>query len=385
MRKLNPERRHRNPVNPEEVSLYFERMEPKILFSADALGGLVSVDPLDDNDSARSTLDLDQSARLLTDIYAPTSDHDDRQDSDAEQTPLQLEALQAVLQNLDPANDEATTNETLETFLDGSVTSTEQRQELIFVDAATPDYEQLLNAVNTSSAETAFQIFVLQSDRDGIEQISEILAGFDSVDAMHLVSHGNETGFQLGNTWLDQQALSDSSELLSGWASMLQEDADILIYGCNLAAAETGLRLIDDLAGLTGADVAASTDLTGDADQGGDWELEHEAGQVESEVAFSAGAQTAWKGLLLNTGTAIWTDMTTAPKEVVTEDWDGSNFSGSTGSGSVADHYRIMQGAEAPDRDEKSSWVSRGTTMLAALSGTARTGAPSPWHPSAAP
>ncbi len=96
------------------------------------------------------------------------------------------------------------------------------------------------------------------------------------------------------------------ADVLSSLA--LREDADILIYGCNLAAGEAGLQLIDELADLTGADVAASTDLTGDADQGGDWDLEHRSGELETQVAFGPGIHTAWKGLLLNTGTAIWAD-----------------------------------------------------------------------------
>jgi hypothetical protein len=47
------------------------------------------------------------------------------------------------------------------------------------------------------------------------------------------------------------------------------------IYGCNLAASEDGKALVDSLARLTGTDVAASDDLTGSLDKGGDWELEY--------------------------------------------------------------------------------------------------------------
>ena len=49
-----------------------------------------------------------------------------------------------------------------------------------------------------------------------------------------------------------------------------------------------------------------------------------------------------------NEGTAIWRDASTTPQ---TSDWDGNSF-GSTTATAPAGDYRIMQGAEAPTRDE---------------------------------
>ena len=48
---------------------------------------------------------------------------------------------------------------------------------------------------------------------------------------------------------------------------------------------------------LTGADVAASEDLTGAAAKGGDWELEFQEGAIESRIAAS-DAIVQWRGLL---------------------------------------------------------------------------------------
>ena len=270
MGKLNRNHRYGATTEPDSVSLFFERMEPKILFSADALAGLAPVDPQDDNASNPAGLDIGQSADYLNETYAPAANDSDSQDSTFDAQPLELDVLQAVLQGADPGSDESQPDETLEAFLEGFAATTEARQELIFVDAATPDYADLVSSINTDTPDTDYQIFVLQSDRDGIEQMNEILSGLQEVDAIHLVSHGNETGFQLGTSWVDQNALSANSERIDGWSSFLADDADILIYGCNLAADETGQQLIEAIAGLTGADVAASTDLTRAADQGGD-------------------------------------------------------------------------------------------------------------------
>jgi uncharacterized delta-60 repeat protein len=64
----------------------------------------------------------------------------------------------------------------------------------------------------------------------------------------------------------------------------LAEEGDILLYGCSVGAGHEGEALTQDLAALTGADVAASTDPTGPAELGGDWVLETATGSVEASV-----------------------------------------------------------------------------------------------------
>ena len=49
---------------------------------------------------------------------------------------------------------------------------------------------------------------------------------------------------------------------------------------------------------LTGADVAASEDLTGSAARGGDWELEFRTGAIDAQVLVSLPAQREWDHLL---------------------------------------------------------------------------------------
>jgi RNase P/RNase MRP subunit p29 len=70
---------------------------------------------------------------------------------------------------------------------------------------------------------------------------------------------------------------------LQSWANALGVDADILFYGCNLAGSSAGKELVDNIARLTGADVAASDDLTGHSLLGGDWVLEYHAGTIEAQ------------------------------------------------------------------------------------------------------
>ena len=273
-------------------------MEPKILFSADALSGLVAADPFTDGDTTNAGLNIGESANFFTEVYTPDPVEPDNQILTPGSQSLQLDALKTALDARDSANNATTLLDTLDEFLDGTVTADEGRQEIIFVDAATPDYQQLLGALNTDMPGTDYQIFILQSDRDGIEQITEILGGFDAVDAIHLVSHGNETGLQLGNGWLGQVSLDDYADAIGSWSTALTEDADLLIYGCNLAADVSGQQLIGNLAELTGADVAASDDLTGAVTLGGDWDLEHQIGQIETTLAFNSVLQQNWDSVL---------------------------------------------------------------------------------------
>ena len=71
-----------------------------------------------------------------------------------------------------------------------------------------------------------------------------------------------------------------------------------LLYGCDLAGGEAGRTLLEGIGRLTGADVAASTDDTGHAVLGGDWELEYTRGEIETSVLVTAATQDAWRALL---------------------------------------------------------------------------------------
>ncbi|MEW6160246.1 MAG: DUF4347 domain-containing protein, partial [Verrucomicrobiota bacterium] len=139
------------------------------------------------------------------------------------------------------------------------------------------------------SATNNSQIVVLDSSRDGIEQITEALSGENSVSAIHILSHGVSGNLLLGNTRLNSESLGRYAAQLSAWQTALSFEADILLYGCDVAAGASGSEFISGLAELTGADVAASIDATGDAALGGDWNLESTIGSVETAGLFDTG------------------------------------------------------------------------------------------------
>jgi hypothetical protein len=173
--------------------------------------------------------------------------------------------------------------------------SIQHTREVIFVDSGAPNYQQLIDDLMKGAEQGRdIEVVVLDSNRNGIEQITEALARFQKLDAVHLVSHGSDGQLQLGNGKLGQGNLRSYAHVIQGWGQALNEDADLLIYGCDVASSSKGQSLINDLATLTGADVAASTDVTGNEKLGGDWELEYQNGAIEAQVAFSDDLRVEW-------------------------------------------------------------------------------------------
>lgn len=150
-------------------------------------------------------------------------------------------------------------------------------RELVFVDPVVKDYQTLIEGVSSEA-----RVIVLDPGRDGIEQISESLSAYQDLDAIHLVSHGNEGRIVMSGTELSMETIDAYGDTLTEWGNRLSEDADILLYGCDVAKSETGSALVSQIAELTGADVAASTDDTGASALGGDWDLEAEQGEIEA-------------------------------------------------------------------------------------------------------
>ena len=166
--------------------------------------------------------------------------------------------------------------------------------EIVFVDPAVPDYATLLAGMDAN-----IEVVMLDGGKDGVQQIASALAGRTGIDAIHIISHGEAGALQLGTGTLNAETMSGHyAEALATIQHALSEQADILVYGCDFAAGETGQEAVDRLAQLTGADVEASSDLTGHASLGGDWDLEVRTGAIETRIAIDVQEQNNWVGLL---------------------------------------------------------------------------------------
>jgi len=229
-------------------SLHYEELEQRVLFSADVA--------------------------LAVDAVAVEAQTDAQNESEDTQTEHDVEA---------EASDQM---------------AAEPRWEMVFVNDNVADYEQLIADLQGNDDNRIIEVVSLESDRDGIEQVSEILADRTDLSAVHFITHGADGQINLGSTWLTDTTLQANSDAVAGWGGALTTSGDILFYGCNIAADGDGQTLIEGIAQLTGADVAASDDVTGHTQLGGDWDLEYVSGAIETESSVPSNSQEGWSHLL---------------------------------------------------------------------------------------
>ncbi len=171
--------------------------------------------------------------------------------------------------------------------------------ELVFIDARVPELQLLLDDLAAQQqAGRAVEVVVVGIDEDGVALIGEHLAGRADVTAIHLIGHGADGVAELGAGRLDAAALVLRAGEIAAWGDALTAGADLLIYGCDVASTPVGEGLVDALAALTGADVAASDDPTGATSLGGDWDLEYRSGSIERALAPGVETQEAWGSVL---------------------------------------------------------------------------------------
>ncbi len=178
--------------------------------------------------------------------------------------------------------------------------------EIIIIDALTPDLEALLEDLRLHREGS--EVIVLDADRDGITQITEILESRTNVRSLQIISHAEDSSVRLGNLWLGAENLDAYVGEIASWQHALTTDADILFYGCDLATNADGRTLVDSIAALTGADVAASDDDTGHARYGADWDLEYATGVIDAEIVVSESFQESWQHKLATITVTTWVD-----------------------------------------------------------------------------
>ena len=162
---------------------------------------------------------------------------------------------------------------------------------IVFIDFRVGDQEALIRQFDTS-----VEVCLIDGSSGGFDQIAAALQGRSGIDAVHVISHGSDGTLLLGASPISGDDLAALADPLAAIGRSLSAGGDILLYGCDIASQQTGLEFIGVLAELTGADLAASNDLTGAAGSGGDWALEVATGSIESgTLAF---ADKAFHGVL---------------------------------------------------------------------------------------
>ncbi|MEG4141096.1 FG-GAP-like repeat-containing protein, partial [Microcoleus sp. Pol7_B1] len=190
-------------------------------------------------------------------------------------------------------------------------------KQIIFVDPSVQNYQNLIEGADANA-----KIVILDDKRSGLEQITKALASESGIEAVHVVSHGNQGSLKLGAEVLNEKDLGNFSQKLKQWGQALTQNADILLYGCSIAKGEAGLKFVKHFSELTGANIAASAHPTGSAQLGGDWNLEVQIGDISTPIAFNANTLKTYSGVL---GFATKVDFTTGsnPKSVSIGDFNG--------------------------------------------------------------
>ncbi|MFK7863230.1 MAG: DUF4347 domain-containing protein, partial [Pseudohongiellaceae bacterium] len=184
--------------------------------------------------------------------------------------------------------------------------------ELLIIDAAVPDKHLLLNGLSSN-----VQVEVIDQGADGLHQLETLLSNYSNLSALHLVSHGSDGALQLGETVVNSDLLQKRQSALAALDSALLDGADVLFYGCDLAASQAGHDFLQVISATANVNVAASNDLTGSAELGGDWDLEAVVGNVQSSPPFAASTLEKFSAVLQTTVETLFLDMATGGFESV--------------------------------------------------------------------
>ncbi|WP_162878181.1 DUF4347 domain-containing protein [Trinickia diaoshuihuensis] len=225
-------------------------------------------------------------------------------------------------------------------------------KQVVFINSNVSDYQTLIAGLPQGT-----QYVILDSTKDGLAQIEQYLQQHPGVGAIHLVSHGSDGLVQVGSTWLNQGDLSAYSAELSQIGAAMKPGADFLIYGCDVAQNADGKAFVQQIAAITGLNVAASTDATGASSLGGDWTLEYDAGAVHTGVIFSAAAERAYDRVLAVYDETYDADVgfDTGPTGVTSTTLDGLVY---TGDQPV--EYNVYGGASLPNSNSGGELIVNG-------------------------
>ena len=177
---------------------------------------------------------------------------------------------------------------------------------LLFIDPSVEDYQILVQGVNPG-----IQTVVLDGNRDGVVQITEVLQQHPGVESVHILSHGSPGCLYLGNTRLDRESLKLYAGQLYEWFNRSPRPVTSLLlalYGCNVAAGDLGEEFVAELHSITGANIQASTTRVGSAALGGNWDLETSTHSRAISLAFKTEALELYPHTLMTIAPSITDD-----------------------------------------------------------------------------
>ncbi|MBK4719672.1 DUF4347 domain-containing protein, partial [Azospirillum sp. YIM DDC1] len=172
---------------------------------------------------------------------------------------------------------------------------------VVFVDTSVSDYQTLLKDIAPDA-----KVILLDSQQEALGQMAKALSGMSGLDSVQVVSHGNEGHLYIAGRAYWADGLANRAQDLQAIGAALKPGGDILFYACNVGAGQAGQEFVQTIHRLTGADVAVSSDETGNA-AGQNWTLEVQSGAIEAAVPFARASMETFSGRL---GTVVVTSAT---------------------------------------------------------------------------
>ena len=165
---------------------------------------------------------------------------------------------------------------------------------VVFIESDVPDIKTLVQNIDAHT-----RIVLLDSTKDGVDEIASYLSAHKGMKNVYVFSHGSEAQLDLGTATLDSASMNGRYATdLAKINQSLAPNANILVYGCDFAKNADGDSAAHLLSKLTGASVAASTDLTGGTAEGGDFVLEDHVGTHSAPEVLRPSAARDYVGLL---------------------------------------------------------------------------------------
>ncbi|MBU3600726.1 DUF4347 domain-containing protein, partial [Polynucleobacter sp. 30F-ANTBAC] len=189
---------------------------------------------------------------------------------------------------IDPSYISSSLSGAVDTRLALTTPAPNNRNELVVVDGSLSNLQTLIDDIARIDPDRT--ILVLDPSANETTQLSNYLEQHTaSFDAIHVLSHGGEGWISLGDQTLKLSTPEQNAQFWDSIKTSLTDAGDVLLYGCNVANNAAGQTIITELANYTAADIAASSDVTG---QTGDWALETTSGSIETDTISPAD----WQG-----------------------------------------------------------------------------------------
>ncbi|MCM8541274.1 MAG: tandem-95 repeat protein [Lentisphaeraceae bacterium] len=161
-------------------------------------------------------------------------------------------------------------------LLDNS--NSESAKELVIIDSRVADQQVFISDISDIE-------YIIIKENENLGLLTTKIASFSKLNSIHIISHGSEGQIELAGQTINSQTAMENLNFFNAVKNSLSQSGDLLLYGCNVAD-QSGLDFIQLVSQLSDADVAASEDLTGSANLGGDWELEVNSGEIDTESLF---------------------------------------------------------------------------------------------------